>query len=61
MNEDKIKQVGTKMQKLGCFLTLVLTIPIVLTLFLGVPGLIIGGIIAIIAIISFLSQKKKTA
>ena len=41
--QDKFTGIGEKMQTWGCMLTCLLTLPILGTLFLGVPGLI-GGI-----------------
>jgi len=59
MIEKKIDETGKKLQNIGCFLTLILTVPIVLTFILGVPGLIIGSIIALIAILGALAKKEK--
>ncbi len=48
------------MQRVGCLLTIVFTIPIVLTFIMGIPGLIIGVLIAIVGITAFfMSDKKK--
>jgi hypothetical protein len=59
MGEKKLEEVGEKLQKIGCLLTLMFTVPIVLTLFFGIPGLIIGIIIAIIGIAGVLGKKKE--
>jgi len=61
MDDENLKQVGKKIEQLGCILTLIFTVPIVLLLFLGAPGLIIGIIIAIIGVAGVLSKKKKNA
>lgn len=45
---EKMQETGEKMQRLGCLLTVLLTIPIVLTIFLGPLGLGLGIIIAIL-------------
>jgi len=58
MDDKKLKQTGEKMQQIGCILTLLFTVPIILLIFLGVPGLIVGILIAIIGIIGILSKKK---
>jgi len=60
MDEKKLEETGKKLQNIGCILTLMFTVPIVLTIFLGIPGLIIGIIIAIICIAGILSKKEKT-
>lgn len=52
------KKTGEKMQTLGCLLTLVVTIPLLLTVFLGPVGLIIGAVIAILVVIGHLVNKK---
>lgn len=54
--EDKFKKAGNKMQAIGCLLTIVLTIPIILTFIFGPTGLVIGLVIGLIA---FLVMKKK--
>lgn len=64
MNEDqgkweerakKVEEAGQKMQAWGCLLTVLITIPIILTIFFGPVGLGIGVFIAII----FLAGRKK--
>lgn len=52
----KAEEFGQKAQAMGCLLTILLTIPIVLTIFLGPLGLGIGVVIAILFLIS---RKKK--
>jgi hypothetical protein len=52
---DKLKNAGEKMQSVGCLLTILITVPIALTLFLGPLGL---GISIIIIVIWFASKKK---
>ena len=57
MEKNKMQQTGEKMQKVGCAMTLLFTIPIILTIFLGIPGLIIGGIVAIAGVVGIFKQK----
>ena len=57
MEKNKMQQTGEKIQKMGCAMTLLFTIPIVLTIFLGIPGLIIGGIVAIAGVVGMIKQK----
>ena len=59
MNPDKIKQAGEKMQRIGCALTLMITIPLILTIFLGPLGLVIGGIIFFIGLAGMFKSGKK--
>jgi len=59
MDEKKLEETGKKLQKVGCLLTIAVTVPIVLTVLLGVPGLIIGIFIAVVAVVSMLSKKGK--
>ncbi len=47
---EKMKKTGEKMQAMGCLLTLVLTIPIVLLLFFGPVGLGVGVLIAVVGL-----------
>lgn len=47
-----IKVSEKKISKMGKFLTLGISVPILLALFLGIPGLIIGVIISIITIVN---------
>ncbi len=53
---EKLDNIGKKMQKAGCALTFVFTIPILLAIFFGIPGLIIGIVIAMIAVPAVLKQ-----
>lgn len=50
--QQKTHELAEKMQKLGCALTVYLTIPIIFIAVFGVPGLIISGFIIIIYIFS---------
>ncbi len=59
--ENKLRAAGEKMQRLGCMLTVLLTVPILLTLFLGIPGLIIGGLVFVLGLAGFLGSGKKKA
>ena len=53
--QQKTKEFGEKLQSIGCLLTVLLTIPIILTIVMGVPGLIIS----IIIIVAYLYGNKK--
>lgn len=55
---EKMKDTGKKMQKMGCLFTVLLTIPIALTIFLGIPGMVIGGIIFFVGLVSAFKSKK---
>jgi tetratricopeptide (TPR) repeat protein len=59
MDEKKFKKKGKKIERIGIFLILVLTIPIVLTLIFSILGLIIGIIIAAVTFIGMLNKKEK--
>ncbi len=52
---DKLREAGEKMQAIGCLLTLLITVPVILTIFLGPLGL---GISVAIILIWFLTRKK---
>lgn len=53
-SQIKAEKIGNKISRIGWKLTFALTIPIILTLFIGVPGLIIGIIVA-----AFFFKKSK--
>ncbi|MGM0609408.1 MAG: HIRAN domain-containing protein [Candidatus Muiribacteriota bacterium] len=53
--QDKMQNAGQKMQKVGCLLTMLLTIPIVLTLFFGPFGF---GLSIILIVLYFISKNK---
>ncbi|MFO8059481.1 MAG: hypothetical protein R6U70_02320 [Bacillota bacterium] len=55
--QDRLQKTSRKMQQLGCLLTALITVPVLGTLFLGIPGLIMGIIIAGIVLIA--QSKKK--
>lgn len=44
---EQFDKVGKNMSALGIKLTLMFTVPILLTIFFGIPGLIIGIVIAL--------------
>ncbi|HZK00928.1 MAG TPA: hypothetical protein VFC79_13005 [Tissierellaceae bacterium] len=65
MNEDqdkweerakKVEEAGQKMQAWGCLLTVLITVPVILTIFFGPIGLGIGALIAVLFLIG---RKKK--
>ena len=60
MDDKKIEEVSKKIGNIGCLLTLIFTVPIVLTVFLGPVGLVLGIIIAVIGVIVILSKKGKS-
>lgn len=49
---ESFDKAGKNMSKLGGKLTIMFTVPVLLTIFLGIPGLIIGIIIAIAVLAS---------
>lgn len=46
----KLQDVSKKMNRIGNILILCVTIPILLTIFLGTTGLIIGGVVFLIGL-----------
>jgi len=57
-SNEKLENLGKNLEKIGCISIFLITIPIILTIFLGIPGLIIGIIVAIIGISSILGKKN---
>ncbi len=55
--QQKIEDAGKKMQSMGCALTILITIPIALTIFLGIPGFVIGSIVAVFGLVGILKKK----
>lgn len=55
---DKMQKTGDKMSSVGTTLTIGITIPILLTIFLGIPGFIVGAIIFIGTLGSVFSKKE---
>ncbi|MCK9324466.1 MAG: hypothetical protein M0P69_03125 [Bacteroidales bacterium] len=53
----KMQDAGKNIQKTGCALTVMLTIPILLTVFMGLPGAIIGGIIFLAGAAGMMKKK----
>ncbi|KOA76594.1 hypothetical protein ADU78_05780 [Clostridium botulinum] len=49
---EQFDKAGKNMSKLGGKLTIMFTVPILLAIFFGVPGFIIGIVIAIVALCS---------
>lgn len=54
----KMQETGKKMKGLGCLLTILITVPIILTLFLGPIGLVLGGIIFVVGLVGAFKSKK---
>jgi len=61
--ENKLDKISAGMEKIGCLLTALITLPILGVIFFGpaglIVGIIIGGVIAIGAIGSTISTEKK--
>lgn len=55
---EKMNETGKKVQKVGCLLTLIITIPLLLTVFFGIFGFIIGAIIFSLGLVSMFQTKK---
>lgn len=58
---DNLREVGLKMQAVGCLLTIVFSIPLVLGALFGMPGLIVGVVISLVVLGSAIKstiQKK---
>jgi len=56
---DSMQKTGDKMSRVGGKLTIGITVPILLTLFLGIPGLIIGIIVFIGTLGSIAGPKQE--
>lgn len=56
---NKLEATGKKMEKLGCLLTMLFTIPIILMIFFGPVGLGIGVIVAILGIVGYIQKGKE--
>jgi hypothetical protein len=55
-NTNKEEEAGKKMRSVGKQLTGLAILPILLTIFLGIPGLIVGGVISLAAYV-YLAKK----
>lgn len=55
---ENIENAGKQMQGCGCLLTLAITIPLILSFWLGPVGVAIGAVVAILAIASYLGKGK---
>ena len=58
-SEEKMREVGKKMQKMGCAMTFMITLPILGAAFIGLPGLLIGLVIAGIGMVGIWSGDDK--
>lgn len=56
---EKMQNAGKNMQKWGCLLTLLITVPIILTISLGPLGIGISAVLIILVIASKFSKKKE--
>ena len=57
--EERTKDLGEKITSLGCLLTVVLTVPIILTVLLGPLGLFISAGVVGLFVIGKINQKKE--
>lgn len=55
---EKLEGCGKKMQKFGCLLTGLITLPFLGLLFLGIPGLIIGLLIGVVVAAGAMAKKE---
>lgn len=53
-----MQEAGSKMQKVGCALTLLITLPIVGFFAFGVLGAIVGGVIGLIVFAGIFGKEK---
>lgn len=54
----KMENVGRGMQRVGCAMTLMFTIPIIGLVFFGFIGFLVGALIGVVGIVSMFSNKK---
>lgn len=54
--QEKFEATGKKVQKVGMWLTVLLTIPILLFVFLGVLGAVIGGVIFLVGMVALFKK-----
>lgn len=54
-----MEELGQRMQRLGCALTLLLTLPILGLLFFGILGLVVGGAIGLLFGVGMLASPAK--
>jgi len=54
-------ELGQRMQKMGCALTLLLTLPIAGLVFFGIVGLVVGGAIGLLFGVGMLMPEKPKA
>lgn len=57
--QQKVEAVGKNIQRVGFLLTLLLTVPIILFVVLGTVGAVIGGVIALLVLVSMFRKKPK--
>lgn len=57
-SSEQMQKIGKKVQRIGCLLTVLITIPILLTVFLGPLGLVIGIIVFIWGIVAAFKKPK---
>jgi hypothetical protein len=55
---DKTQEIGNKIQRVGKTLTWMLTVPILLTVFFGTVGMVIGGVIFVLVVVGLFAPKK---
>ncbi len=58
MDTKKMQETGSKIQKVGCALTLLITLPIVGFFAFGVPGAIVGVLIGLIVFAGIFGNGK---
>ena len=54
----KMEAAGKNMQQLGCLLTMIITVPILLIAFLGPLGIAISVIFVVLGIAGYVKKKK---
>lgn len=54
---DKLRETGEKMQAIGCLMTIVFSVPLLLIILFGMPGFVVGVIISLVVLWSAIKKK----
>lgn len=56
---QKMENLGQNMQQLGCLLTMIITIPLLLIIFLGPVGVVISIVIVALGVGGYANKRKQ--
>jgi hypothetical protein len=59
--DNNLREIGMKMQAIGCLFTILFSIPLLLAMVFGAKGLYVGVVISVVSLVSVIRKNKGLA